>query len=171
MTQEPLTLYKLIILYMLNRVTFPLTKSQISDFILEHDYTDFLTLQKAVSELSENEMITMKTIRNRTQLFITEDGKAALSFFENRISDAIKEEVDQYLRENRNELRNEVFVTADYYRTTSGDYETKLIVKERNTPIITLQLTVPTESAAADICEHWQNKNQDIYKYITEQLF
>ena len=33
MTQDPLTLYKLIVLYMLNRVDFPLTKAQITDFI------------------------------------------------------------------------------------------------------------------------------------------
>ena len=32
---DPLTLYKLIVLYMLDRVDFPLTKSQIGDFILE----------------------------------------------------------------------------------------------------------------------------------------
>lgn len=171
MTQEPLTLYKLIILYMLNRVTFPLTKSQISDFILERGYTDFLTLQKAIAELTENDMLKTKQIRNRTQLYITEDGKATLSFFENRISDAIKQEVDAFLKDNLEELRNEVLVTADYYRTTNGDYETQLIVKERNNPIIQLQLTVPTESVASAICEHWQSKNQEIYKYLTEQLF
>ena len=33
--QEPLTLYKLIILYVLNQVTFPLTRAQISDLFLE----------------------------------------------------------------------------------------------------------------------------------------
>ena len=32
---DALTLYKLIILYMLDRVDFPLTNSQISEFILE----------------------------------------------------------------------------------------------------------------------------------------
>ena len=35
MTNEALKLYKLIILYMLNRVDFPMTNSQISKFILE----------------------------------------------------------------------------------------------------------------------------------------
>ena len=34
MTQDSSTLYKLIVLYMLNRVTFPLTKAQVYDFIL-----------------------------------------------------------------------------------------------------------------------------------------
>ena len=38
---EPITLYKLIVLYMLHKVDFPLTTSQISSFILDRDYTSF----------------------------------------------------------------------------------------------------------------------------------
>jgi hypothetical protein len=63
---DNLLLYKLIVLYMLSRVDFPLTKAQICDFILEKGYTDFLTLQQAVSELIDSDMVTAKPIRNRT---------------------------------------------------------------------------------------------------------
>ena len=73
--QEPLTLYKLIVLYMLNRVDFPLTKAQIGDFMLERDYTTFLTLQQAIGELTDAGLITAQSIRNRTHLLITADGK------------------------------------------------------------------------------------------------
>ena len=51
MLQDPLTLYKLIVLYMLNRVTFPLTTAQVSDFILGKEYTNFLTLQQLIDDL------------------------------------------------------------------------------------------------------------------------
>ena len=37
---ETQTLYKLIILYMLNRVTFPLSNAQLSEFILGNEYKD-----------------------------------------------------------------------------------------------------------------------------------
>ena len=50
---EPFTLYKLIILYMLDRVDFPLTNSQISSFLLDRGYTNYFTLQQAFSELEE----------------------------------------------------------------------------------------------------------------------
>ena len=73
--QDPLTLYKLIILYMLQRVDFPLTKAQISDFILEKQYTSFLTLQQVISELIDADMITAHSIRNRTHLSITKEGR------------------------------------------------------------------------------------------------
>ena len=39
MSLEAETLYKLIIMHMLNKVEFPLTNSQISQFFLENEYT------------------------------------------------------------------------------------------------------------------------------------
>ena len=46
---EPFTLYKLIILYMLDKVDFPLTNAQISGFILDKGYTTYFKLQQALS--------------------------------------------------------------------------------------------------------------------------
>ena len=50
---ETQTLYKLIILYMLDKVDFPLSNAQLSEFILEKEYTDYFTLQQVISELVE----------------------------------------------------------------------------------------------------------------------
>ncbi len=41
---QPLTLYKLIVLYMLDRVDFPLSTSQISEFVLDKGYTTYFKL-------------------------------------------------------------------------------------------------------------------------------
>lgn len=90
MAQKSFTLYKLIVLYMLNRVSFPLTNAQISDFILEKEYTGFLTLQQAISELSEAELIQTSTKGNRTYLTITGEGRQTLTFFGSRIHPDIK---------------------------------------------------------------------------------
>lgn len=51
---EPLTLYKLIILYMLEKVDFPLTNAQISGFVLDKGYTTYFHLQQAISELIDS---------------------------------------------------------------------------------------------------------------------
>ena len=42
---DSFTLYKLIVLYMLQKVDFPLTNSQISEFVLDKEYTNYFTLQ------------------------------------------------------------------------------------------------------------------------------
>ena len=171
MIQDPLTLYKLIVLYMLNRVSFPMTTAQISDFILDREYTNFLALQQVIDELTDANMISSETIRNRTHLAITDEGRDTLNFFQNRISDAIKQEINTYFRENEFSLRNEVSVLGDYYKSTSGEYEAHLVAKDRGIRVVDITLSVPDEATAAAICDNWQKKNQNIYQYLIQQLF
>ena len=171
MLQDPLTLYKLIVLYMLNRVTFPLTIAQISDFILEKEYTNFLTLQQVINELTDAGLIDARSVNNRTHLTITEEGRETLQYFENRINDTIKEEIQTYFAEKEFTLRQEVSIQGDYYKATSGEYEAHLVAKERGINLIDLTLSVPSKEMAASICDNWQKKNEDIYQYIIEQLF
>lgn len=168
---EPLTLYKLIVLYMLNRVDFPLTKAQIGDFILEREYTNFLTLQQAIGELIDAGFITAQSIRNRTQLSLTQDGRQTLDFFGNQISNSIKKEIDEYLKDKEIKLRNEISVLSDYYKSTSGEYEAHLVAKDKGIHLIDLTLSVPVEETAIAICDNWQKKNQEIYQYLITQLF
>lgn len=171
MMQDPLTLYKLIVLYMLDKAAFPLTKTQISDFVQEKDYTNFFTLQQVFSELIDTELVTAQTIRNRTQLSITEEGRETLRFFGNRISDAIYQDVDNYFQEKEIELRNEASVQSNYYKSTSGEYEAHLSAQDRGITLVDITLSVPTQELASSICDNWQKKNQSIYQYLTEQLF
>ncbi|MBR5357545.1 MAG: DUF4364 family protein [Lachnospiraceae bacterium] len=171
MTQDPITLYKLIVLYMLDRVNFPLTKAQVGDFILEKEYTTFLTLQQAISELTDADMVRAKSIRNRTHLEITEEGRQTLSFFENRISSSIREEIDKYFKENEYELKNEVSVLSNYYKSTTGEYEANMIIREKNINLVNLTMSVPTEELAASICDKWETANQDVYNLLVEKLF
>lgn len=171
MMQDPLTLYKLIVLYMLDRVNFPLTKTQVIDFMQEKEYTTFFTLQQVMSELEDAGLITAQTIRNRTHLSLTKEGGDTLQFFGNRISDAIKTDIDTYLREHEFSLRNEVAVQGDYYKSTSGEYEAHLLAKEKGITIVDITLSVPSPELASSICDNWQKKNQHIYQYLVEQLF
>ena len=64
----------------LQRASFPtltpdVTVPQIAEFILDRDYTNFLTLQTVFSDLTETGLAHSKTILNRTQLSLTEEGK------------------------------------------------------------------------------------------------
>ena len=172
MLQDPLTLYKLIVLYMLNRVNFPMTNAQVSDYILEKEYTNYLTLQQVINELSDAHMISLETIRNRTHLSITAEGQETLKFFQNLINYAIKQDIDDYFRENEYVLRNEVSVLGDYYYSAkAGGYEAHLVAKDRDISLVDLRISVPTEEIAAAICDNWQKKNQEIYQYLVGQLF
>lgn len=171
MTQDPHTIYKLIILYMINRINTPLTRAQITDFILDREYTSYMNLQTVFAQLSESNMIEEKTIRNRTQLFLTEEGADTLHFFENRISPEIKKDIDMYLNEKSMSIKKEAAIKSDYYKGTDGEYKAHLVALEKKQVLVDITLSVPTEEIASSICSKWENKNQEIYQYLTEQLF
>ena len=156
---------------MLDRVTFPLTKAQVGNFILEKEYTNFLTLQQVISELIDADLVEAKSNRNRTHLVITDEGRETLSFFGNRINNSIKEEISAFFNDNEMEMRNEVSILSDYYKAVSGEYEAHLLAKEKDVKIVEITLSVPDEDTASAICANWQKKNQDIYQYIIGQLF
>ena len=95
MLAEPMTLYKLMNLYMLKQVNFPLTNAQLSNFFLDRDYTTYFTLQQALNELLEAGLIRQETLRNSTRYEITKEGEDTLEFFGKTISPAIVEDMDQ----------------------------------------------------------------------------
>ena len=170
-SQESLTLYKLIVLYMLDKVSFPLTQSQISEFVLDKGYTNYLTLQQVISELIETNLISAHTTLNRTQLTITEEGRDSLGYFEGRIGEVIKKEILEYFKEKSLELKNEVSVVSNYYKAVTGEYEAVLSAKDGDVTLVEIKLSVPTPQIATSICDNWNKKNQEVYQMLTKMLF
>ena len=170
MASQYLTLYKIIVLYMLKRSDVALSKSQIYDFILGNEYTTFMTLQEAFGELNEQKLVIEDKERNRTFLEITEAGEEALHFFIGQMNPEIRLQIDSYLKDNKIRLRNESSILADYNKRSDGQYVARLIVKELGEDIINLNITVPTEAMADSVCAKWQEKSSDIYAYIAQKL-
>lgn len=170
MLSDPITLYKLMILYMLEHVNFPLTNSQLTDFFLEHEYTTYFTLQQAINELLEAGLLHMESLHNTSRYEITKEGADTLSFFGNNISSAIVEDIDTYLKENKFRLRSEVGIISDFYKSTSQDYIVHCEVREGKTTLISLDLSVPDKEQAEIMCGHWKERSQEIYSQIMKTL-
>ena len=150
---EPFTLYKLIVLYMLEKLDFPLTNGQISEFILDKGYTTYFTLQQALSEMVES----------------TEEGLETIQYFKTNISSAIREDVDAFIEEKRYELKDEVSVKADYYKNMSHEFSVRCQIIENASPLIDLTLTVPTEEEAIAVTNNW-NKNHH-FSFLNHHKF
>ena len=170
MLSEPMTLYKLMILYMLKQVNFPLTNAQLSDFFLKHEYTSYFTLQQALNELLEAGLIRMETIQNSSRYELNKEGEDTLTFFGKKISSAIVDDMDAYLKENKFRMRDEVGIVADYYKSTAQDYTVHCEVREGKSSLIELDLSVPDKEQAEHMCERWRSKNQEIYSFLMKTL-
>ena len=170
MLTEPMTLYKLMNLYLLKQVNFPLTNAQLTNFFTEHEYTTYFTLQQALNELEDAGLIHKEPSHNSTRYEITHEGEETLNFFGKNISPGIVNDMDQYLRENKFRLREEVGTTADYYKATGQDYIVHCEVREGKTVLIRLDLALPDKEQAEAMCNNWKEKSQEIYSFAMKTL-
>ena len=152
MLSEPMTLYKLMILYMLKQVKFPLTNSNISDFFVSKEYTTYFIVQQALSELLESNLLSVENINNNSRYEMTKEGKEALSFFEKQISSAIITDINEY------------------YKLPGNDLIVHCEVLEGKTPLINIEINSPDEEQANIMKNNWRSCSQDIYQYIMKRL-
>lgn len=166
---EPLTLYKLMILYMLDLVDFPLTNSQMLEFFLDKEYTDYFTYQKAVSELIDSGLLHAEQGMNTSRYTLTDSGLETLYFFKENISKVLRDEMKEFMREHRYEMRNRASISTEYYRS-GQDYIARCQVKEGAVVQFALELAVPTEEQATRICKNWEENCQNLYANAVSHL-
>lgn len=117
---DTLTLYKLIILKMLDQADAPLTGAQITDFILEKEYTNYFTLQQVLSEMEETGLVLVSSNRNSTIYRIADSGRHTLTYFGDKVSETICGEITAFLQEHQIEIRNALSNVAVIFHPTTA---------------------------------------------------
>lgn len=167
---EPLTLTKLIILYMLDSADHSLKKSQIFSFILDNDYTNYFTLMQASSEIIEAGFVEIKTSNKSAYFSITDEGRNTINSFADRISQAIKDDIFRFFKENDVEAKSSLSVSTNYYRNGHSGFIAELSAKEKNTELMHIKINMPTEEACEAMCKNFEEKCEDVYDMLAELL-
>lgn len=167
---EPVTLTKLIILYMLDSVDHSLPKSQIFGFIIDNDYTNYFTLMQASTELIDAGFITISTKKNSTIFSISDEGRNTINSFADRLSSGIKEDIAEFFKDNKVETKSALMVETNYYLSGLSGYTAELIAKEKNIELIHLKINLPTEEAAASACKSFEDNSEAVYDLLIDAL-
>ena len=160
------TLYKLIILYTLGKVNFPMTNSQITNLMLSEDYTRYFQLQEILQNMIDSGLVKTEVHNHTTYYSRTEKGAKTVEYFKGEISPEIRRDISNYLVLHSYEMRSESSCMADYYRSADMDYTVSCRVREGNTTLIEMKLSVPTEKAAQTLAENWKAKSQEDYAAV-----
>ena len=96
--------------------------------------------------------------------------KETLEFFGKNISPAIVSDMDEYLKQNRFRMRNEVGLISDFYKSTNQDYIVHCEVREGKAVLVNLDISVPDKEQAEIMCNHWKDRSQEIYAYVMKSL-
>lgn len=168
--KEAITIYKLIILYTLNRVDSPLPGGLICDYITDHGYTNYFNVQNAFAELLDAELVICSKTYNLSYYSITDTGRETLSLFEKDLSAQIRREIDQYLRDNNHAIAERATMISDYTLADNGEYLVTCSLIENKHTLFELKLSVPAEHDALRICGNWRNTSDELYSLAIKAL-
>lgn len=163
-------LYRLIILYLLDRSEVPVTGTQITSFILEKGYTDYFTVQSSLKDLAASGLIIADSKPNNTIYRITNEGKDTLGMLGARISDSIKRDVNDFLNSGKKENQNESELSAEYFKNPDGRYSVRCQIVSGGHSVLDLTIEVTHEAEAVTICRNWREQHLEVYADLIELL-
>lgn len=167
---QAMPLYKLMILEMLNEVTFPLTNSQITEFLVKYNYATYFEIQETFSELTSTHLIQEETVHHSTRYSITAQGESTLTFYRNLLPNSFLENIKIYLKDNKIALRSKVSVIAGYTPTSDGEYAVQCRILEKEKPIFDMTVLVQSTDMAEQMCFNWEKKQAELYSHILLEL-
>ncbi len=163
-------MYQVMVLYMLQQVEHPLTNTQITNFVLDKEYTTYFTIQQTLSDLLSSRLIRAESTHNNTRYSLTEEGAVTLHYFTDKISPEMKEDIRSYLQEHKMQLKEETRVYADYFKESGAGYQVRCRVKEGPRTVLELSLATPNEAQAQVICANWQSEYDEVYALLMDRL-
>ena len=167
---EPTMIYKITILELLNRSGFPLSNSQITDFFLEGDLTDYFTAQQAISDDEDAGLIASTINHNNTTYSSTDEGRKTLDLFKEKITKALSKDINKYLSANSITMKEENSYKASYFKADRGGFVVQLRITENDIPTMDLSFRVASKEQAETLCNNWKVKCQDVYDSILDIL-
>ena len=170
MTNKLTVFFKTMILYMMGRVDFDLTATQIGEFMVLADYVSFFSFQQLLYDLEHDGMVSSRQVQHQTYYHLEGSGKNALAYFGANLQRDIREEIDAYVREKKWETAQEDALRTDYTLNTNGEYAVRLQALENRMPLLDLTVSVPDEETAQQVCANWHDHNEEIYAYIMQHL-
>lgn len=161
---------KLILLYFLFKMDFPLTNTQITRCVMENTLINYFDLQQYLNDLFNSKLIEYFDNKSKHFYALTELGKSTLDSFHKRISASLCDIIDQYVEKNKAIVRSETQVISKYEKVKEKEYIVNCKVIENDIILIDITLNVVSSKQARQICNNWGAKATLIYKNLIDNL-
>lgn len=161
---------KLLLLYIFNKIKYPVSNLKITQIILENDFMNYFTFQQYLTDLINSNLLKVIENENKQRINITNLGIEVLAMFENRLSSLKKEKADQYLNKQIDLIKKELTVSADFNIENEDSYIVNLKAFENEKTLIDIKLNVSTNKQANTLCLKWKNDASELYNKVIDLL-
>lgn len=168
---------KLIIMYIVDRLSIPVSNNTITRLVLETRLMNYFIFQQCFNELNEGKLLqpvaesnSPQNTKNTNGYMLSDPGRNTLQYFLNLIPQGIKKQLDKMITGARSGIQHEALVTADFTPESENNYTVMCKIDEKGFPLIELKTAAGSKKDARAICENWKKHSTEIYGEIIESL-
>lgn len=164
-------LNKLILLFVFDKMEVPISENTIFDMCTSsNNWISYMDCKPIINQLLDHSFIYNISSNGEALYTITPDGRMCLANYFVKIPSSTREEIADFVKENRTKYRKRQECIADYYMNKDGTYTVYLKIIEFTQPLFELKFAVPNRQVAKGIYKSWENKAADIYALIYDNL-
>lgn len=168
--KERLAKNKLIILYVMKKVNYPLSNSQILRLLYDVEGFNYYYFQHILSDLVEQKYIINYQQEDEWLYEITENGINVFELTENLLPGITKYKIDTIVDNILKDVKNDTAVTAEYIPEGENSYITKCKITEMHKTVFEINVFCSSQKQARFIAENWKENANDLYPRFIEML-
>lgn len=173
-SQQDNTINKLKLLFLLDKMELPLTENNIIDICTSRNsWINYMDCKEILWELLEVGFI-YKTDEDDDEFRygITVDGRNCLSHFFLRIPQSLREDMNNFVKDNKMNLKRSQEYVSEYIKNPDGSHTVTLKIKEPllSNPLLEIKLKAPTRHSAITACKKWKENAANIFEYLYDSI-
>ena len=158
---------KVLILFVMARVNYPVTIQQIYELCYQDDCLSYFDVCTAVPEMVKSGHL--KQGEGDTYV-ITEKGKADGSLTEDSIAFTVKQRSENAVARYNRQIRRQSFVRTQVLPRDSGDFSVIMALDDELGNLMTLELVAPDQRQAVRLAKLFENKAEMVYNLTMAEL-
>lgn len=167
---ETLAEKKALILYILDKVSKPISNDALLKLVISIDNMNYFYFQQFLLDLIENKYVISYKKDDELLYNITPEGKRAIELTADMIPGILTLQVDNNLKENLDDIEDKFSISSDYTPIDENHFTVKCKIVENNNIMFEIQTFAGSKEQAKSIVDNWNNKAAEIYPKILELL-
>ncbi len=165
---------KLLILFILDKYETAISQEILTQMCcIDNNWIPYFCFGHFVDELIGARFVISEADKNGGSdhlLSISDDGKVCLSYFYSSIFKSLRDDVSEYIRQNKLKYRKKQEFVCNYEKNKDGSYTVHCIVLNGQVILFELKFVVPNLRKAESVAVKWQDAAPEVYKNYVDLL-
>ena len=159
-----------LILYILNKVSKPVSNDTLFRLILGAENMNYFYFQQFLLDLSDKKFILSYSKNNETFYELTKEGIKTLELTKDLIPGMVKLRVDESFKKTLENAQNAISIQADFTPESENSYIVNCKIVDNGSVIFELKTFAGSREQAKLIVDNWTSDAEKIYPKILKIL-